>query len=65
MFCLIVVAILNLTLQSCKLYGLLTSAWVSPINDGITRLEEGGGGEGEEGGVCVRKVCTCVCVMGV
>ena len=62
MFCLIVVAILNLTLQSCKLYGLLTSAWVSPVNDGITRLEEEGeGGKGRRE-ACVCGKCVHVCV---
>ena len=57
--CLIVVAVLYLALQSCKLYSLLTRARVGPINDGITRLKEEG--ERREGGVCVREeVSTCV-----
>ena len=32
-------SILYLTLQGCQLYGILTRARASPINDGITRLE--------------------------
>ena len=37
--CLIVVAILHLTLQGCQIYSFLTCARVSPINDGFVRLE--------------------------
>ena len=61
MLCLIVVAILNLALQGCKLYCFLTSAWVSPVNDGITRLEDGGGGRRE---VCMCDVYMYVCLEG-
>ena len=57
--CLIVVAVLHLALQGRKLYSLLTCARMGPINDGITRLEEGGGG-GREGGWCVCEVSTSV-----
>ena len=37
--CLIVVTVLNLTLEGSELYGLLTSAWVGAIDDGIMRLK--------------------------
>ena len=45
--CLIVVPIPYLTLQGCQLYGFLTCARVSPINDVITGLE------GRKGGMLV------------
>lgn len=35
----VVVAILDLTLEGGKMHGLVTSAGVSPINYGITRLD--------------------------
>ena len=39
MLCLVVVAILDLTLEGSELDGLVTSAGVSPVNYGITRLD--------------------------
>ena len=36
--CLVVVPVLNLTLEGGELCGFLTSAWVGAVNDSITRL---------------------------